>query len=118
MDRPDEERLPERARREEPFGFGVGRVVASHEADLQPGPPVLGRGNDAVALLERQSHRLLEQNVLAPGEGPDRLLGVNPRRRRSSGAPTSPRGEHCLSRPPPARAKSPAKPPARLAAAI
>ena len=76
MDRPDEERFAEHAGDDESFCFGVRRVIAPHEADLKPGRSALRRGEDAIAVGEREPHRFLKQHVPAAGESRDRLLSV------------------------------------------
>ena len=67
MDRPHEERLAKRTGDDETSSFGVSGVIPPHEADLKPSRPLLRRGDDAVAVRERQRHRFLEQHVLAVG---------------------------------------------------
>ena len=76
-----EERLAERARDDEPLGFGIRRIVAAHEADLQASQSALRGLDDPVAVAERVRHRLLEQHVLPAGECRHRLIGMEARGR-------------------------------------
>ena len=65
---------------EPPLQLDVLRPEAQHEPDHEEAATPLRRGHDRVGVLERQRDRLLEQDVLAGGEGRLGPLAVQRRR--------------------------------------